>query len=124
MDEDGKDVDPGEYVTFPTYFNFWKREYNNRKLSRLVEDIRKDCYVFANLQRHLVNHGHMKNAADHLFNLLKQEYQKKNIFTVHKLVTKLAMSHLVSVHPTNANDFLNYNKLLYGLYRKLSGQVI
>jgi hypothetical protein len=42
-DKDGKEVDPGEYVTFPTYFNFWKREYNDLKVSQLVEDICKDC---------------------------------------------------------------------------------
>ena len=36
---------------------------------------------------------------------------------------KLAMSHSVSVHLTNADDFLDYDKLLDGLYWKLLGHV-
>ena len=52
----GKEVDPGEFVTFPTYFNLWKRDFKNLKVSRPAEDICKDCYVFANRHRHLAHH--------------------------------------------------------------------
>jgi hypothetical protein len=55
-DDEGKEVDPGEYVTFPTYFSLWKRDFNNLKVSRPAEDICKDCYVFANRHRHLAHH--------------------------------------------------------------------
>jgi hypothetical protein len=55
-DEDGKEVDPGEYVSFPMYFNFWKRNYKKMKVSRLVEDICKDCDIFASRHRYLANH--------------------------------------------------------------------
>ena len=52
----GKEVDPGEFVTFPTYFNLWKRDFKNLKVSWPAEDICKDCYVFANRHRHLAHH--------------------------------------------------------------------
>jgi hypothetical protein len=56
-DEEGKEVDPSDFVTFPTYFNMWKKDYKDLKVSRPVEDICKDCYVFANRHRHLANHA-------------------------------------------------------------------
>jgi hypothetical protein len=55
-DYEGKEVDPGAYVTFPTYLNLWKRDFKGLKVSRPVEDICKDCYVFANRHRHLAHH--------------------------------------------------------------------
>ena len=54
--DEGKEVDPGVYVTFPTNLNLWKRDFNNLKVSRPAEDICKDCYVFANRHRHLAHH--------------------------------------------------------------------
>jgi len=56
VDDEGKEVDPGDYVSFPTYFSLWKRDFNNLKVSRPAEDICKDCYVFANRHRHLAHH--------------------------------------------------------------------
>jgi hypothetical protein len=58
--EDGKEVDAGEYCSFPTYFNLWKRDFPDLKVSQPVEDICKDCYAFANRHRYLANHtmGH------------------------------------------------------------------
>jgi hypothetical protein len=67
--------------------------------------------------------GHTKNAADRLFNLLKQEYWKKNLFTFGKLVRMLDKSSSLTIHPTVAEDFLNYSKLLDSLYRLLSGNI-
>jgi hypothetical protein len=55
-EDEGKEVDPGAYVTFPTYLNLWKRDFKNLKVSRPAEDICKDCYVFANRHRHLAHH--------------------------------------------------------------------
>ncbi len=55
--EAGKEADPGEYVSFPTYYNMWKRDFKNLKVSRPAEDICKDCYVFANRHRHLAHHS-------------------------------------------------------------------
>jgi hypothetical protein len=60
MGEEGKKVDADEYCSFPTYFNLWKRDFLDLKVSRQVEDICKDCYAFANCHRYLANHtmGH------------------------------------------------------------------
>jgi hypothetical protein len=51
MGEEGKEVDAGEYCSFPTYFNLWKHDIPELKVSRPVEDICKDCYTFANCHR-------------------------------------------------------------------------
>ncbi len=56
MGEDGKEVDAGEYCSFPTYFNLWKHDFPDLKVSRPVEDICKDCYAFANRHMYLANH--------------------------------------------------------------------
>ncbi len=53
--EDGKEVDAGEYCSFPTYFNLWKCDFPKLKVSRPVEDICKDCYAFTNRHRYLAN---------------------------------------------------------------------
>ncbi len=55
--KEGKEADPGEYVSFPTYYNMWKQDFKNLKVSRPAEDICKDCYVFANRHRHLAHHS-------------------------------------------------------------------
>jgi hypothetical protein len=55
-DDEGKEVDPGDYVSLPTYLSLWKRDFKNLKVSQPAEDICKDCYVFANRHRHLAHH--------------------------------------------------------------------
>jgi hypothetical protein len=67
--------------------------------------------------------GHTKNAVDRLFNLLKLEYQKQNVFIFDTLVRTLDKSSLLTIHPTVAKDFLNYSKLLDGLYWPLTGYI-
>jgi hypothetical protein len=67
--------------------------------------------------------GHTKNAADRLFNLLKQEYWKQNLFTFGKLVRTLDKSLSLTIHPTVAKDFLIYFKILDSLYRLLMGNI-
>ncbi len=67
--------------------------------------------------------GHTKNAADRLFNSLKQEYRKQNLFTFDQFVRTLDQSASVTVHRTLANDFLDYDSLLDGIYRKLAGNI-
>jgi hypothetical protein len=54
--EDGEEVDAGEYCSFPTYFDLWKRDFPDLKVSRPVEDICMDYYAFANHHRYLANH--------------------------------------------------------------------
>jgi hypothetical protein len=58
------EVDAGEYCSFPTYFNLWKRDFLELKVSWPVEDICKDCYTFANRHRYLANHTMGRNNDD------------------------------------------------------------
>jgi hypothetical protein len=67
--------------------------------------------------------GHTKNAADCLFNSLKQEYWKQNLFTFDELVQTLDKSLLLTIHLTVAEDFHNCSKLLDSLYRPLMGNI-
>ena len=67
--------------------------------------------------------GHTKNAADRLFNSLKHEYRKENLFTMEMLVDSLSKSDSVTVLPTEPGDFFDYDKLFKGLFRDLSGRV-
>ncbi len=67
--------------------------------------------------------SHTKNAADHLFNLLKQEYWKQNLFTFDELVGRLDKLLSLTIHPTVAEDFLNFSKLLDSLYSPLSRNI-
>jgi hypothetical protein len=67
--------------------------------------------------------GHTKNAADRLFNSLKVQYRKKNLYTFDMLVEALSSSRTITVHPTVAEDFLDYGKLFDFFYKKLAGQI-
>ncbi len=67
--------------------------------------------------------GHTKNAADHLFNSLKVRYRKKNLYTFDQLAEVLSLSHTITVHPTVAEDFLDYGKFFDVFYKKLAGQI-
>ena len=44
--------------------------------------------------------GHTKNAADSLFNSLKHEYHKKNLFTMEGLLDYFGVSNCVTIVPT------------------------
>ena len=52
---DGKPSDHG-YVSFLAYYNKWKREYPQLKVSRPAEDFCNHCFIFANRHRYLANH--------------------------------------------------------------------
>ena len=67
--------------------------------------------------------GHTKNAADRLFNLLKIEYRRKNLFTINCLITALSASRQVTILPTVPQDFYNYDKLFNDIYQKLDGMI-
>ena len=67
--------------------------------------------------------GHTKNAADRLFNSLKKEYRKKNMFTMEVLCEALNASNYVSIIPTVSDDFFDYDTLFKKLYRDLESQV-
>ena len=68
--------------------------------------------------------GHTKNACDRLFNSLKHEYRKRNIFTMDELIVALSVSDKISVDRTIASDFLDYNAAFREFYNDLSGLVL
>jgi hypothetical protein len=67
--------------------------------------------------------GHTKNAAASLFNSLKHEYRKKNLFTMQGLFDCLGVSESVTVVPTLPDDFVDYDRLFDNIYRDLAGKV-
>ena len=60
--------------------------------------------------------GHTQNAAHRLFNSLKVRYRKKNLYTFDQLGEALSLSHTITVHPTVAEDFLDYGKFFDVFY--------
>jgi hypothetical protein len=58
-----------------------------------------------------------------LFNLLKQNYWKQNLFTFDKLVWTLDELLSLTIHPNMAKDFLSYSKLLDSLYQPLTENI-
>jgi hypothetical protein len=66
--------------------------------------------------------GHTKNAADSLFNSLKHEYHKRNLFTMQDLLETLNVFDSVVV-PTIPEDFLGFDVLTDDVYCDLSGMV-
>ena len=67
-----------------------------------------ECGYFKEVNFIFLVVGHTKNAADHLFNCLKELYQKSNIGTMAKLYTILDTSPKVTVYPTTEDDFHHY----------------
>ena len=67
--------------------------------------------------------GHTKNAADRLFNSLKHEYHKENIFTMQALFDCLSVSDSVMVVSSVAKDFLDYDALFDDIYCPHTGKV-
>ena len=61
--------------------------------------------------------GHTKNAADRIFNLLKVEYQLKNLSTMVQLVRTLDKSKHVTIHTSATSDFVDWNYFLDLFYR-------
>jgi hypothetical protein len=68
--------------------------------------------------------GHTKNAADRLFNALKFDYRKHDIYTVEDLLVKLDKSDSVSIQESTEDDFFDYTTYLDGYYKHFSGLVL
>ena len=56
-ENENEPVDTEEFVSFPTYYNKWKKSYPNLKVSKPAEDICPYCYQFCNRHRYLANHS-------------------------------------------------------------------
>ena len=53
---DGKPSYHG-YISYLAYYNKWKREYPQLKVSRPAEDICNHCFIFANRRRYFAKHS-------------------------------------------------------------------
>ena len=58
-----------------------------------------------------------------LFNSLKVQYQKKNLYTFDQLVEALGKSRTITIHPAVSEDFHDYGDLFDFFYKKLAGQI-
>ncbi len=67
--------------------------------------------------------GHTKNATDRLFNSLKHEYRKQNLYTMEDLINSLNKSDRVTVIPTVAKDFFDYDAFFKDLFRKAASNI-
>ena len=67
--------------------------------------------------------GHTKNAADRLFNLVKMQYRKDNLFTFSELKNACQRSNHVSVHEAKTNDFKDWDSYLGHFYSDFSGRI-
>jgi flavodoxin len=62
--------------------------------------------------------GHTKNAADRLFNLLKKEYRKKQVFTMTQLQDVLDQNSYVSCNKVGEDDFYNFGQFKDTVYKQ------
>jgi hypothetical protein len=68
--------------------------------------------------------GHIKNVCNRLFNLLKIQYHKANVYTMDMLVEVL--NKMDDIHFIHASDkyFYNYDKMLNSLYKNFRAGTI
>ena len=95
---------------------------NNTVLKYMVWLVEMGYFKKVNFQFLIV--GHTKNAADRLFNALKFDYRKHDIYTVEDLLVKLDKSDSVSIHESTEDDFFDYTTYLDGYYKHFSGLVL
>jgi hypothetical protein len=68
--------------------------------------------------------GHTKNAADRLFNLLKKEYRKSNIYNMEQLMEKLNEHRLVKAIKVDQRDFYDIDAFLDSIYTSIPSGAI
>jgi hypothetical protein len=61
--------------------------------------------------------GHMKNCCDPMFNLLKIQYRKSNIYGMEDLIKVLGINKKVTVLEVGDEDFKDFNKYLIDFYK-------
>jgi hypothetical protein len=61
--------------------------------------------------------GHTKNAADRLFNLLKQVYRKQQVYSMEQMVSILDSNEYVSCTKVGVDDFCNYGEFEDSVYK-------
>ncbi len=68
--------------------------------------------------------GHTKNACDRLFNQLKLQYHRSQVFTMGQMVQLLNSSLNVSFKEARSEDFADYGALLDKFYKKFPAGTI
>lgn len=63
--------------------------------------------------------GHTKNSCDRLFNSLKKEYRKSDVFSVDDLITKLSVCKNVVPVRVETEDFKDYDEFENKIYKKI-----
>ena len=75
-----------------------------------------ECNLFPRVRIFFLVKGHTKNAADRMFNLLKMNYHKKDIYTYEQLHQTLNMNQYVDVfkmRPCNFHDHRRWQDTVY-----------
>ena len=67
--------------------------------------------------------GHTKNACDRLFNQMKLNYRKAQVFTMDQLLNKLNEQPNVTVLQSTPHMFLDYSEMMDAFYSKFKGNV-
>jgi hypothetical protein len=62
--------------------------------------------------------GHTKNAADRLFNLLKIQYRKKQVFTMEQLQQTLDLNQYISCVKVESDEFYDFGKFEDKIYKQ------
>jgi len=73
---------------------------------------------FATVQFVFLVVGHTKNICDRLFNLIKKNYRKKNIYTVDELVANCGELSMINAVEMQPEHFRKYDDLLNRHYKK------
>jgi hypothetical protein len=110
-------------VLFNIIFDNCSGQNKNNTVLKLAMWL-KEMHYFKRVNFVFLIVGHTKNACDRLFNSLKHEYRKRNIFTMDELIVALNVSNKITVVPTVASDFLDYNSAFREFYTNLSGLVL
>ena len=66
--------------------------------------------IFHKITLHFLVKGHTKNSADRCFNMLKKDYQSRDIYTYSELHESVNQNKYINVHKLQPNDFKNHNK--------------
>ena len=66
--------------------------------------------------------GHTKNSADRLFNALKLDYRKQNVYTMKGLLTCLSRSQYCHIVETKEEDFFDWSGYFDLFYRKFKNK--
>jgi len=118
-EETGKPITGGHLVL---NFDNCTGQNKNNVMMKLIPFLYEMKY-FSKITFNFLVVGHTKNAADRLFNSLKDHYHKENIFTMSQLATILNKSDRVTVELTEEGDFFDYGKFLDQFYSTLSSKI-